>query len=339
MKKNVFLCAGFALTASTAFAGPGGNQPRPEPRPIRPKIMEDCEIDENDPFDREERMPAGPHKGLCIDTSIHRSVRSVDEATLRDWGIRDVNVTAMANFRHDEKFWVAVVPNEIIVDAMYQVFFMTKAVPITHGQLRLRLNHGGRKIRLIEQKRTPPRKSIVLEEDIVFAEYGVRAKGHDENFNALHGVIDQYSISFVFQSLSQASKWAFDSKIKVNQYVLDLETENVRKVLAKGIELGTENGMQTPYNTFTASCHNTVFMVLHEILRELYGDQAPRDRGATSQSIHPVQNLQHLGLLKKGDIDEIPNRTLDLKDEFEGQENAEKPSLHYSKSKLLVSSP
>lgn len=274
-----------------------------------------CPINPDDPFSFQATMPSGPFKGVCIDTNTYRSVRSLTADELSAFQISDKNVQVVANFRHKDHFWIAVIPNERIKDLVFQQVLLSPALPISHGQVRIRMNPAGRSIKLIEQSRRPDRQTITLNEDIVFALFGVRAMGHEGTFNPIEGMMDDYAISYTIESHSQGTDWAIVAGQTVHQYVLNGDQNFAITFLTTSIGLGQSFGLSVPYNTLTNSCLNAVFLALAKTKGQVGPDQIQR----FVESADPVTQLKWAGLIKSGGLNLLssPSQILDLNQEIQ----------------------
>ena len=283
-KVIVFTLAAFG--ANVLFAGP-----------------EPCKTEPNDPFAVEQRMPAGPYRGGCIDLRSDRSVDWVYNKDLRRFGIDSKNSLVVANFRHANRFWIAVIPFERVVGLSYLNFSMAKKLPISHGEIRFLTRKTGRPIELIEQNLSKEPERMNLNEDFVFAEYAVRAQGHYEDFNVVHGMRGHYAVSYIFMSLSQSASGPLASKITIKQYSLAALHSQSKLVMEIGLWLGHTYKMTQVYHSFTTSCLNSVFSVL------LRARRIPTTGtfNKTLESFMPIPMLRKFRLIGPGESSRMKN--------------------------------
>ena len=261
-------------------------------------------------------MPAGPQKGECIDTSLRRSSIRLSLAQRRAFGIHADNSFVVANFLHQKRFWVAVIPYERVRDTVYMNFVMSKRLPLNHGEIRFRIGPGARPVRLIAQSKKSNRLEITLKEDIVFSEFGVRAPGHEQDaFSVIQGSTGRYAIAYVFQSLSESSKEALQKNEQVKQYRLNLNDREVGRALQVGGWLGNTYGTSQIYDTFSNSCLNTVFIVLYGVRDFVGGTVFSR----VLENVGPIPMLRQEKFIGPGES----SRIQDLNQEFKNSSNLE----------------
>jgi hypothetical protein len=269
----------------------------------------DCLWDPNDPFSQIEKMPEKSHFGSeeCINTMKYRSAHRLNAEERAAFQIdADETLEVVANFNHQSKFWVAVIPKERIKDVVVQLIPLMSNSPVFHGQLRFRLHPEGRPIQLIEQsKDAENRKTLTLDEDIVFAEYGVRGQDHQEKFDIMHGLRKYYAVSYMVGSLSQNTAGSVKEQKLIRQYVLNMDAEQSVKALETGITIGTELKMERVYSTISQSCLNAMFFALNKAL----GRPEAKYFGRVWESVHPVNVLRRMGLIGKHGSSRIENFT------------------------------
>lgn len=263
-----------------------------------------CPVDENDPFSQEAVMPGGMYKGHCIDSSKFRSSRRLTDEEKAAFDIHtDENFEVVANFHHDGKFWIAIIPSFQITEVDFMFVPLIGNLPLFHGQLRFRLN--GVPVTLIEQTKTSPRKSITLNEDVLFALYGVRAADKDQNFSMVKGLSGAYAVSYQLESISQGTAQDLKDRpdIKIRQYKLNLDQATAVDALETGISIASELGITRVYNTLSQSCLNADFLVLNRVLNK------PDDKWLTraSESLDPIGHLKHMRLIYRHGASRIEN--------------------------------
>lgn len=308
MKKLIFILA--LLTFHAAVASDLSSFKKQKANasefPIDPATG--CRYDPNDPFTEIEHMPKGSHFGPteCIDSAVYRSTRRLTTEERKSFSIsEDPSIEVLANFRHKDRYWVAIVPLSRIEDAVFQLVPLSKGltVPFTknaalfHGALRFRLNADPEMpVILISQKRDPAeRETLILNEDIVFAEFGVHGQNHEEAFNKLHGLLGYYAISYSIGSLSQNTDEDLANHVRIRQYLLKMNREVVKNAFSVGAKIGTDYKMSRIYNTGKQSCLNAIFFLLKTALG-LPEDNIEKRLWA---SINPVGRLKSLKLINK----------------------------------------
>jgi hypothetical protein len=272
------------------------------------KAADSCPIDQNDPFAKEAVMPGGTYAGHCIDSSKFRSSRRLTPEERVSFGVStDESIEAVANFHHQDKYWVALIPKSRVTEVDFMFIPLFGNQPLFHGQLRFRMAPEGPAVQLVEQTNKTDRETITLNEDILFAEYGVRAADKSQDFSMVKGLTGAYAVSYALESLSQGT--ANDLKerpdIIIRQYKLNLDRAASIDALTSGINVGTELGISRVYNTLTQSCINAGFLVLN---RSMEKPEAPWLARA-SESIHPVGELKRMQLIYRNGASRIENYT------------------------------
>jgi hypothetical protein len=249
------------------------------------KAADSCPIDQNDPFAKEAVMPGGTYAGHCIDSSKFRSSRRLTPEERVSFGVStDESIEAVANFHHQDKYWVALIPKSRVTEVDFMFIPLFGNQPLFHGQLRFRMAPEGPAVQLVEQTNKTDRETITLNEDILFAEYGVRAAD---------------------KSQGTANDLKERPDIIIRQYKLNLDRAASIDALTSGINVGTELGISRVYNTLTQSCINAGFLVLN---RSMEKPEAPWLARA-SESIHPVGELKRMQLIYRNGASRIENYT------------------------------
>jgi hypothetical protein len=290
--------------------------------------LSSCPFDLNDPFSFRAVMPGGPLKGVCINTNHYRSVRVLSAKEQADFGVSDHNAFVIANFRHLERFWVAVIPTESIQDVVFQRLALMRIpktnlkIPLFHSQLRYRMRPGSAPITLISQK-VDPKDRVVLPlatadgqpQDFVLSLYGVRDFHHDGSaFNPLNGAGDlgqqRYGVAYAVQSLYDADNWVLKEDKPGQQYLIKFNPVQVLETFNYGIRLSPDGGMPEMYEIMHNNCINFVFRVINSAIHSDFIKSLILNTriGRDFQSVMPETTLENIGLLDR----QLP----DIKDEF-----------------------
>jgi hypothetical protein len=241
-----------------------------------------CVVDETDPFEPHIRIDKGEYKGLCVNPTLRRSAQmlTLEQAQQFFPGTQE---TVVANFSHDDQFWIAEVPFSQVEQILLQVeyFPMAPGIKIAHTQFRIKFANGA-KIRLKPQSLQQKNQTEQTLDGMIFSVENISPYG--ELFDAVKGLFGQYRTAYRFISLEQKYNWMIrQQRHLVEQYVFKFDKDQARAVLSEGLRRGTEHSIGLEYNTIFHSCVTELFDVVDKALgyaprsQPFIPNAAPRD--------------------------------------------------------------
>ncbi len=227
-------------------------------------IGETCVVDEQDPYEPHMRIDSGEYKGLCVNPTLRRSAQrlSVEEAQKYFPGTKDVVV---ANFSHDEQFWIAEIPFQQIDRILLQVEYFPVALgmEIAHTQFRVNFANGA-KIRLKPQSTQQKTQTSLTLDGMIFSVENISPFG--EAFDPIKGLFDQYRTAYRLVSLEQKYDWmVLTNGDWVEQYEFNFSPMEARLILAEGLNRGTKNSIGLSYNTLKHSCITELYAIVDKV--------------------------------------------------------------------------
>ncbi|MES3037099.1 MAG: hypothetical protein V4736_04255 [Bdellovibrionota bacterium] len=213
-----------------------------------------------DPFEPASRFTQHSHefKGKCVDTNRYRYAQKV---------LHTARKLVIANFHHDNQFWIAHIPLE--AKAWGESFFQFVPFPevlgvnAAHTQLKFRLNPGF-SIKLFSSPGMPP---IELTEFIYSVE---AAMPPNFDYNIIKGTRNNYALAGRFISVKQS----IDDKGMPIDNALNLTGDEISFVVRTAVDVSQSLKFNHFYNTFTNNCANQAFNVLDRLPR-LVGQYPP----------------------------------------------------------------
>jgi hypothetical protein len=211
-----------------------------------------------DPYEPDGIIPEGPFKGRRVDTTRFRSARIVP--TLAPAGSPAAGGMLVANFLHQDTWWLAEVPAGAVADVIVQ----RQDIPggLGHGQIRFRMKPG-RPVRLRPQV-GQSRGDEVLVSDTVLSIDGTPPIGVDGPRKP--GGLEQYVIAYLWMSLEQKKRIMGSDTRRVQQYRLDIGDADKQSVLRAGLARGTRYGMTRMFSLRGQNCTSEMLAVLDAAL-------------------------------------------------------------------------
>lgn len=193
-------------------------------------------------------------KGQCLDVQVFRSALRVSD---------DGQRTQIANFIHDNQYWVASFPknHQVFDKAFYQIqrFPVVKGVEAAHVQLRIRLKPD----HFIElQNQLDPSQHARVNSFILSFEAG-RPAGTEYNF-AL-GAFDNYVL--VGRVASGEQRWMERKTTATEQYELALSAQEIAELTLAGLARSEARGVNQFYNTLRPNCTTELIDLLDALPR------------------------------------------------------------------------
>lgn len=227
---------------------------------------EACFTNPSDPFNVSLRFTKGKHVGSCIYTEVRRTVRVVDpQYFARTYGVTPPQGQVLvANFRHDNQFWIASIPMNKIIKTYIQAFMLMG--PFSHLQLRFLLQEGAY-VELYPQNLSAPRR-IEKINDFVFALHALRAvEQKDEGYSPIsEGLNDGYGVAYNMRSTTEDVSDINEKGIVVEQFELNLTRTQQTQLLRNRLELAKNSSESDLYHTATKSCVTAVLEGIYAIV-------------------------------------------------------------------------
>ncbi|MEM0970757.1 MAG: hypothetical protein AAGJ31_15490, partial [Verrucomicrobiota bacterium] len=177
---------------------------------------------------------------------------------------------AIANFRHQEDHWIALIPITPVqaILAQQEIFLRSptfKRPLAAHGQLRFLLPEGC-PIHLVPQRPDQaPLEISHLDDFIVSAEAVPPLIPDFPDYSLLGGTKGWFRQSVRFISTSDKVAEMEETGHEINQYLLALSPEETSQVLLESIRRSDEVGVHTTYNTLAiggTQCVYEMFNIL-----------------------------------------------------------------------------
>ncbi len=209
-----------------------------------------CICDSQDKYDPKPKMPAGLFKGRCINSCQQRSVTLLSS---------NPNYLTIANFSHNNKFWIAQIPLQGIDTVIYQTeeFEFLQSCPACHSQLRFRFK---------------PDQPVILtpqiggnyEVKLTDIVYSIEATGvPGMNFDPFTAILDFYGLSYRFVSLQdRAERMIKIDNHTVKQLKLNLDQTDRAKLLNQAVLQSNQFGMKQMYSLYNRNCTTELFQLL-----------------------------------------------------------------------------
>lgn len=278
----------------------GPPEPTPGISPVFdkcPKIPCSCSCD--DPFDPRVMPGNGDFSHQCLNTCEQRSVLWLTHEQVMEHNYflvdtKDSDVVFAANINHYDadneiQFYVAKIP----LDALKEIILQIELAggPFSHSQMRFSFEKENPVI-LIPQRTGLERKEIQVNELTFSAEAlappGIGYKG-DYAFKS------EYFQAYRMTSMDvRAKKMIIEDHHRVEQYRLDLDMQERKKVLCGFLDRGTRLKHDDKYHTIKNNCILAIFSVLDTSLQIPWPRRAlAKVRGRTL--FMPTKAPKHLG--------------------------------------------
>jgi hypothetical protein len=263
-----------------------------------------CKSDPTDPFAPDSRAPQGPHAGECLDTSSVRGLRPVEPDYLaKNFGVQPrAGTRLVANFRHNQQFWIAEIPLNGIRQMIMQRESSFGNIPF-HHQNRY-INDPDQPIRLFPQ--TPAQmksyKGPLLVTDYVVSAIGLRpASLAGQPFSIMEAFKGSYTQGVGMVSMQDA--WVYDAKElghELAQKRLITSRADRTLSLVTFIDRSIKIGETLPYSLSSETCVTELFFGYAKIARVKHpfksGEFAPE--GETYSMPHnTLHTLKRWGLI------------------------------------------
>lgn len=229
-------------------------------------LSESCILDKSDPYDVGPVMIEGPFKGQCINTTIRRPavILSEDESNI-----------VIANFFHDNAYWIAEMPKSGIDEVIFQIAAFPDPVPLihfAHTQLRFVMKQGIA-IKLTPQDRDSKLAPTTIDQFSLVDQVS-GPKGNDE-FSADKGLGPTYgnilrvmgSEDRAKEELGSADPKTGKSQDLTRQFLLKMTDDEKIAAMVNGVHLSASLGYTDIYDIFKENCTTTAFEILDSSIK------------------------------------------------------------------------
>lgn len=302
--KNLILLTSFI--ASSAFAGSGSSKPV---LTLPTYVPGTCIVDANDPFEPNVKMLAGPQKGWCVNPLKRRSVKTLSMSEAAPYFPQKDGTWVIANFSHQNKFWIAQIPFKKVKSLRMQVEYFPilkfPKIDIAHTQFVFDFSDGEQILLMPQVRNVPAGTQPIRLNKMIFSVENVGPYG--EMFDAEKGMEGYYNVAYRAVSLADKYQWMIaEQGHKVIQIPLKLDPMQVRDVLTESLIRGSGWSTRRTYNTFEPNCVSELFHILDSSLK-IYDFDLPwlpnnakdslEERGLVDTSIKlPTLNEEYKGV-------------------------------------------
>jgi len=253
MKKRIGL--GFLVVAASMFSQHLFADSVANPK-VNSNQSETCITSKTDPYDLGELVRAGDNKGKCMNTSIRRPAVILSE---------DDTKIVIANFYHDDAYWIAEMPKTGIDQVIFQIAQFPDSVPFiefSHTQLRFVMK-AGETIKLTPQD-TASKLAPTEIDQFNLVDQVTGPKGEDE-FAAAHAIGPNYgNVLRVMGSSDRAKEELGGNDDTTRQYLLKMTDEEKLAAMINGVHVSAKLGYDDIYKLFSENCTTTAFDILDQ---------------------------------------------------------------------------
>jgi hypothetical protein len=215
----------------------------------------DCRSNLSDKYEPNAVMPKGPYKGQCLSDHARPVVETEESRNQPIWK----EYIEIANVSHLGEYYIAKIPVNGIDKIIFQLEYFPAAVPAGHTQTRLMFKKET-PVTLTPQDTSRSHEEITVD-NLVFS---VEATGHiGYKFDIFNGLKNHFATVYRVKTLEGFVKRVIIEKNrKVEQWVLKLEKNEMRKFLVNYINESSQNQYKNMYNTLTVNCTNELVRIL-----------------------------------------------------------------------------
>lgn len=246
--------------APMAFASGPGIKPTPA------NTDPNCITNPNDPYEPRVRMVTGPDTGVCVNSTLRRSVMALTGAEAAKYFPAADGKIVVANFSHKNKYWIAEIPLSKMTDMILQ----SEHFPMVNKPVKIEIDHTqihfafSEPIRLISQAADEARETLELY-DLILSEENIGPYG--EAFDFFGGAKGHFNVAYRVVSLEDKYNWMIaEQGHTVSQRRFDLNQYNQISYLLEGIKRGTKYGSGRPYDSFNLNCSTEILDILNAVL-------------------------------------------------------------------------
>lgn len=199
-----------------------------------------------DAFEEPIKFTFGANHGLCIDSCRFRRAITVK---------RDIRYWSVANILHNGEFVTAKIPLDQIHGL--RVGFERFAFGVDHVFLEFAFKS---KIQLYSQKDQRP--IIGTTHALILSSEGVPALG--QKYNLINGFVGEYVLDHRLLTREKLENDLRYSGHAVRFHVVQLDQEQIGRILRRGIERSERESFQSIYNLITNNCSTSMISLLDE---------------------------------------------------------------------------
>ncbi|MBC7386050.1 MAG: hypothetical protein H7301_07820 [Cryobacterium sp.] len=268
-----------------------------------------CLVDPKDPFEPNSVMPSGKFKGACLDTVHDRSYRILTPAEINQNpslnGFNPALFHFIANFKHDDRFWIAVVPRQDSVDRLvYEVERVPPRWLAAHVELRVVFKPGKGMI-LFSQ--TDPNAKPIIVQSVTLSNGAFSMRGGPE-YNLWNATQDYFGLKRTLLSTEQTLADLSRTENDVDQYLIAFpKSKSVQDYWEFALNYYLDPNVSMTYHTLFRNCSNMIFHGFDKFLGYSGGVIDPLETMIPLAGIRALQNRQ---LIHSG------SRTKSLKEEY-----------------------
>lgn len=258
----------------------------------------ECVSDPKDVYSAGVKMPSGPYRGQCINTSGKRAIRILRDSTE---GLK------IANFRHKGKFWNAWIPKNS-VEAVEFVFVDLNVQQVSRLGVNIFHNH----LRLLFKKNHPitltsqfsPRGEVkATVRDVILSVNYMAPTGVE--YSAIKGLNSKEYLSAIqlYSTADEAKARFVEQKVNAFTTRLSINERQAWYLLRTALLKSHNTQYSVPYQTWDANCATAAFDMLDYALYYDYGKRVKPFRfkiwNIRDTSVKPALNaLIERGLIK-----------------------------------------
>lgn len=266
-----------------------------------------CYADTQDPYSAGVPMPAGPHRGECIDTSQKRAIRILKHTEQGLW---------IANFRYENKFWNAWIPADSVdsVDFVFVDLDVRKlsffGINIFHNHLRFHFKKN--KPLILRSQFQPQNEMEARVDDVIVSMNYMAPKGVD--YNPIKGFdsSEYLSVLQVYAMSDEANTRFAQDQDNVFGVRLRLTEDQAWRVLMAGLGMSHKEQYAVPYDTWDSNCALAAFQILDQALIHDYGKKVKPFRFSLwklrdTNFVPALKALKERSLIHEGDEVKLVN--------------------------------
>ena len=261
----------------------------------------------HDPFFPKRVLSTGKYKGESTNTGLQRSVVQLSAADAAKYGAKPGEL-AFANFSHEGKFWVAMVPPNAVKDIDMMLEHFPAIVPAAHSMLRFRLKDG-QEARLVPQTEGSDDKPRVLK-DLVLSIEATAPKNF--KYGLVDGLFNNFAAAYRMESVQDRAAHTKNNGHRVEQIPLKFSEQEKQRILKEAITTSHQRGLKTNYNTIASNCTNEAMHIIDRGVGNKVPVQVHVSRALTTETL-PTNSRFYLGI--RGLLDKKASR-MDLADEI-----------------------
>lgn len=243
-----------------------------------------CKENPMDPFEPDARMPGGPFRGKCINTTKRRSVKILSEQEAMAYNL-DPGCVSVANFSHAKTFWIASIPKDLKIIGVNFVrswFFFG----VAHLSIHFLLDESTPVVLVPQMK--PRQADPVTTIDVVFSLEGLESRSDPLPFTPGGALFGKYVAVYRFLSLDALR----DEKSEgLDPLWVNLPPKSRERFFWKLVEESDRTGLSAMFRIFERNCGNTPINALDSVMEY---DAKTRSRIAGKNCYNPLRIKSYL---------------------------------------------